>query len=253
MSYKHLSFAQYFLDTSEDFNHTGQPIHALNYQSISYPCTGKLHRLLGREHEVNYAFLYDEARDVIQIHFEKTMGFTDWFANFEFAAEYYDAIEFEGAPLQLRVHRGWAEMYLAAKRVIRAEWQRLHEAHPTAETEILGWSLGSGQAMLCAQDLNYNFGLQPRVFTYGSVKSFRARPEEEAVLGRYLASLCTECWNFADNNDIVTDMPPFRGCTDIRRVGVSTKKRRFWRLMNPWKYHAYYDKSELYRGLPKKR
>ena len=250
MSYKRLPFDQYFLDTSEDYNHSGRPFCGPEYQALLYPCGGKLHRLLGVHHEVNYAFRYDEKRDAIQIHFEKTMGLSDWFANFEFPAEYYDAIEFEGKPLQLRVHRGWAEMYLAVKRTVRAEWLRLHEAHPTAETEILGWSLGSGQAMLCAQDLNYNFGLRPRVFTYGSVKPFRAKPEEAEALGRYLGGLCAECWNFADSNDIVTSMPPFKGCSDLRRVQVSEKKRRFWRLLNPWKYHTCYDDPALYKGFP---
>lgn len=249
MSYHALPYTQYFLDTSCDYNHSGRPFREPQYQSLRYPCDGRLRRMLGLEHEVNYAFSYDPERDVIQIHFEKTAGFTDWVANFDYAAEYYDAIEFAGKPLQLRVHRGWAEMYLAVKRIIRAEWVRLHEAHPTAETEIIGWSLGSGQAMLCAQDLNYNYGLRARVYTFGSVRPFRARPEEEAPLARYLAGICAECRNFSDRNDIVTYMPPFRGYTDIHRSTVGTRKRRFWRLMNPRYYHTHYDDEALYRNM----
>ena len=248
MSYERLPFAQYFLDTSGDYNHSGRPFREPDYQALRYPCSGKLRSLLGLCHEVNYAFRYDPERDAIEIHFEKTVGFTDWFANFEYAAEYYDAIDFEGSSLQLRVHRGWAEMYLAVKRIIRAEWVRLHEAHPTAETEIIGWSLGSGQAILCAQDLNYNFGLRSRLYTFGSVKPFRAKgAEERERLDRYLTGLCAECRNFADINDIIGYMPPFRGCRDIRRVPLAFRERRFWRLMNPWRYHTCYDDPSLYR------
>ena len=248
MAYQRLPLEQYFVDTANDPKRCGTPTCPPDYRSIRYPCGGKLSHLLGMHHDVNYALGYVPERDVIQIHFQKTCGLTDWFANFEFEANYYDAIEFEGKPLQLRVHRGWAEMYLAVKRIIRAEWVRLHEAHPTAETEIIGWSLGSGQAILCAQDLNYNFGLRSRLYTFGSVKPFRAKgAEERELLDRYLTGLCAECRNFADINDIIGYMPPFRGCRDIRRVPLAFRERRFWRLMNPWRYHTCYDDPSLYR------
>ena len=250
MAYERLSFGRYFRDTSRNYNRSALPTDPPRYREVCYHCSGGFRHLLGVRHEVNYAVRYQPQRDVIQIHFECTCGVTDWLANFEFAAEYYEAIEFEGAPLQLRVHSGWAEMYLAIKRIIRSEWQGLHERHPAAETEVIGWSLGSGQAMLCAQDLNYNFGLRPHVITFGSVKPFKAKRGEEERLGRYLGTLCQSCRNFADCNDIVTCMPPFRGCTDIRRVPVSMKKRRFWRLCNPWRYHTCYDDETLYQNLP---
>ena len=250
MAYRRLPYAQYFIDTSRDYNNTGRTLSVPEYRALSYPCTGRLRRLLGIRHEVNFAFSYDAERDVIRVDFERTMGFTDWFANLEFPADYYDAIEFEGKPLQLRVHRGWAEMYLAAKRTVRAEWLALHTEHPEAETEIVGWSLGSGQAMLCAQDLNYNYGLRARVFTFGSVKPFRCEKGGAEPLARYLRSVYRECRNFADVNDIITYMPPFRGCTDLRRTRVQSKKRSLFRLLNPWRYHTGYDDPGLYDILP---
>ena len=64
---------------------------------------------------------------------------------------------------------------------------------------------------------------------------------------RYLDSLCAECWNFADVNDIVTYMPPFRGFAMIRRVEVGKNLRRsLFRLLNPRRYHTHYDRPELY-------
>jgi hypothetical protein len=250
MSYRRLPFAEYFINTSEDFNRTGRSTRGLTYTAVDYPCTGKLQRALGLRHEVNFEIHWEADRDVIQINFQRTIGFTDWFANVaEFAANYYDAIEFEGRPLQLRVHAGWAEMYLAAKRFIREQWSLLHAQHPEAETEIVGWSLGSGQAMLCAQDLNYNFGLRSRLITFGSVRPFRSDGTDDAALKRYLGTLCAACWNFADVNDVVTYMPPFKGYTEIRRVELQSAKRSVLRLLNPLRYHTGYDDPTLYRDL----
>ena len=247
MGYKRLPFEQYFINSSEDYNRTGKTTRGLTYTGLEYPCKGLLHRLAGIRHEVNFEIHYEPDRDAIQINFEKTMGASDWFANVvESGSEYYDAISFEGKPLQLRVHTGWAEMYLAAKRVIRRQWQLCHDRHPAAETEIIGWSLGSGQAMLCAQDLNYNFGLRSHVFTYGSVRPFQGDGENDESLRRYLDTLCAECWNFSDVNDVISYMPPFKHWMAIRRVDVETEDRTALRLMNPWKYHAYYDDPALY-------
>ena len=187
---------------------------------------------------------------MIQLNFEKTCGVTDWLANVvEFGDKYYDAIDFEGSPLQLRVHGGWAAMYLAAKREIRARWQALQAQHPEAATEVVGWSLGSGLAMLCAQDLNYNFGVRPYVYSFGSVRPFRSDRTNDAAMRRYLSGVCTACWNFADCNDVITYMPPFRGFQAIRRVELAEKKRNFFRLLNPWRYHTCYDKPALYEKI----
>ncbi|MBO5521482.1 MAG: hypothetical protein J5973_07410, partial [Eubacterium sp.] len=175
----------------------------------------------------------------------------DWIANvFEFASRYYDAIEFEGEPLQIRVHHGWGNMYLAVKRQIREEWMRLHEAHPEASTEILGWSLGSAVACLCCQDLNYNFGVKPYLYTFGSVRPFKCTVLNRERMQRYFATIYTECANFADINDLISYLPPFRGFIMIRRVDVGTDLRRsIFRLIHPLCYHVHYDLSELYRSF----
>ena len=69
-------------------------------------------------------------------------------------------------------------------------------------------------------------------------------------LKSYLDTVCTECWNFADINDIVTYMPPFRGFVMIRRVDISEeKKRTFFKLLKPKRFHTTYDHSNLYSKL----
>ena len=168
----------------------------------------------------------------------------------EFSVKYYDSIEFEGQPLQLRVHRGWGDMYRIIKREVREQWRLMHEQHPQAETEILGWSLGSAQAILCCQDLNYNFGLKSYLYTFGTVRPFKCVRSNAALMRRYLGSLCKECWNFADVNDLISYLPPGRGFMMINRVDLGTGLgRSLFRLLDPYRYHTHYDRAELYAGL----
>ena len=250
MAYKRLPYEEYFINTSEDYTHTGKVTYPVSYIAVKYNTT-KFFKWLGLSHEVNYEIHYEPDRDVIQMHFQRTLDAIDWVANiFEFASRYYTAIEFEGEPLQLRVHHGWGNMYLAIKHKVRDKWSELHEEHPDAVTEILGWSLGSGIASLCCQDLNYNFGIRPYLYTFGSVRPFKCTLLNKERMHRYLSTLCTDCENFADINDIISYMPPFRGFTMIRRIDVGTdQKRSLFRLLNPFRYHVHYDLPELYRKL----
>ena len=73
MKYHHLPFEEYFINTSEDYTHTGKVTYPVKYVAVKYNLTriGKLFRLA---HEVNYEMHYEPDRDVIQIHFQRTMG-----------------------------------------------------------------------------------------------------------------------------------------------------------------------------------
>lgn len=247
MLYKRLNYQQYFIDTSEDYHKTGKVYLPVEYQAVRYQCH-KWEEVFGLFHEVNYAFVYDEKRDVIQIHFQKTNGKSDWFANIaEFASKYYDSFSFEGEMIELSVHRGWARMYKTIKREVREQWCELHTQHPKAYTEIIGWSLGSGQAMLCCQDLNWNFGVRPYLYTFGSVKPFYAKKGSRELLERYLSSISSGCFNFAIHNDLVTYMPPFKGFSMINRRNIGREKRNLLKLLNPYRYHTIYGEEYLYQ------
>lgn len=250
VNYQRLPYEEYFINTSEDYTHTGRVTYPVKYTAVKYNTT-KIGKLFGIAHEVNYEIHYEPDRNVIQLNFQRTQGQIDWIANvFEFASRYYDAIEFEGEPLQIRVHHGWGNMYLAIKRQVREEWADLHEAHPDAATEILGWSLGSAVACLCCQDLNYNFGVKPYLYTFGSVRPFKCTPLNKKRMLRYFETLYTECANFADVNDLISYLPPFSGFTMIKRVDIGTDlKRSFFRLIHPMRYHIHYDQPELYRKI----
>ncbi|MBQ7223178.1 MAG: hypothetical protein IJS38_01235 [Erysipelotrichaceae bacterium] len=250
MEYRRLPFEQYFINTSEDRNNTGKKTYTVVYTPFVYN-DGGFSEMLKIEHEMNFEIHYEPDRDVIQINFQKTVGMRDWFVNvLQQSIRYYDAIDFEDEKLQLMVHHGWGNMYRSIKYDIRDSWEFLQREHPQAETEIVGWSLGASQAILCAQDLNYNFGLKPHLITFGSVSPFVALKDERQRMRRYLDTICKECWNFADLNDIISYLPPFRGAMMIRRVNVSTEgSRSLGRLLKPSYYHMAYDRQELYQDL----
>lgn len=246
MEYKRLPYYQYFIDTSEDFNKTNKVRNKVDYIAVPYQCYF-WEKIFHMQHEVNYAFVYDQKRNVIQIYFQKTNGWSDWFVNIvESASKYYDSFEFEGEQLELHVHRGWGAMYKTIKHVIRDKWLYYHNLYPDAATEIMGWSLGSGQAMLCCQDLNWNYGVKPYVYTFGSVKPFRSHHGNAGLLDRYLSSISSRTCNFANRNDLVTYMPPFKGFRMISRRNLGREQIRLSRLLDPYKYHTIYDHRDLY-------
>ncbi len=250
MEYRRLPFREYFINTSEDYTHTGEVTRRIDYTAAKY-YSGRFQRAIGLSHEVNYDVHFERDRRVIQLNFQRTLDKSDWVANiFEFSSKYYAAIDYEGEPLQLRVHHGWGNMYKAIKHTVRRRWKRLHDRYPDAQTEILGWSLGAGIACLCAQDLNYNFGIKPYLYTFGSVRPFKSARRDRERLESYLGTICEECLNFSDVNDLISYMPPFRGFMMINRVNVGlTMKKSFFKLIHPLKYHIYYDTPALYSGI----
>lgn len=236
---KHLKFSQYFIDTSDDFNHTGRARYKIRYAAVPYIYKGF-------PFEANYEMHYEDKRNVIQINFQATTGNMDWIANFLFIKKYYDSFEWEGKKITLKVHNGWAAMYKAMKNQIRDRVSVLMHVYPTAEIEIVGWSLGSGMAQLCAQDIFYNFGRKVFLYTYGSVNPWKTNIFNRRKIKKYLRECCYECYNFTNVNDIVTYLPPrLFGFIKIKRRPVG-RPFIFWKLFNPGKYHTTYDNEELY-------
>lgn len=239
MSYKPLPFNQYFIDVSQGLG--GETSVDFGYKKITY-----LHHK--HEHYAYYKVLYNAARDCIQIFFKETTDDTGWAANFDFAEDYYDSFDFGGKNIQLKVHNGWNIMYRAMKHYIRDDFREAVKEYISAHgltaslptVEIIGWSLGSGQAQLCAQDLFFNFGYKPIVITFGSVKPWYKTNDD---MLEYLTYCYKECYNFCDVNDIVTYMPPFPKYFMLHKKTVAQDKFNIFRLFKPGKYHTEYYKD----------
>lgn len=235
MSYIRLPFNQYFIDTSRGQGGTTPSIH-FNYDKISYKH--------GRHtHNAYYKVLFNEPRDVYQIYFKETTDDSGWRANFEFASEYYDAFQFEGKDIQLKCASGWGGMYCALKHYIREQLSDLIKTYGLKEVEIIGWSLGSALAQLCAQDLFFNYNIKSHLFTFGSVKVWFGKDKD---MKEYLSKCCVECYNFGDHNDIVFYMVPFCKYFHMNKVVLKQDKFCLVNLFKPRKYHCEYWKPDYY-------
>lgn len=248
MNYSRLGFGQYFTDTSNDWcGHTGKVVNIVNYKDITYEYDGITYH-------ATYDVLYDAQRDCIQCHFQGSTGAGDWITNFTFVDKYYDKFKDPqtGKWIQLRVHMGWARMYKAMKHTVRDAVAALRTEHPEAHVEIIGWSLGSAMAQLCAQDLYYNLGIKGHLFTYGSVNPFKTSFGTRHKTLRYLRSCCEEVWCFAHPSDVVTYVVPwimgFRKPNRINTAGSFS----FFGLFNPMKWHCIYWQEEMYAKIYKK-
>lgn len=236
--YARNKFSQYFADQSLGL-WGGTPEVNVEYKTISF-----IHKK--HMHDGSYCVMYNEKHDTIQAYFKETSTDAQWRSNFEFPDKYYDSFVVDGKKIQLRVASGWADIYKHMKHDVREQVKALMEAHPESEVEIIGWSLGSALAQLCAQDLFYNLGVKSHLFTFGSVKPWYGMNKR---MRKYLRKCYKECYNFGDHNDVVTYMVPLPGY--FKMNGVKIKQDRFCiaKLFNPMKYHTEYYKEEYYKEI----
>lgn len=238
MAYKRLPFEQYYVDQSLG-NYGGVPQIHFEYNKVEYK---------GRflKHDAFYKVLYDNNRQVYQIYFKETCTKSQWIANFTFPKKHFDSFQYKGKDIQLKAAKGWSELYSALKWYIRNDFRALLKEHGKKPVEIIGWSLGSAIAQLCAQDLFFNYGIRAHVFTFGSVKPWCGKDQ---VMKEYLLQSCEECWNFADHNDIVGYMVPLPKYFKVAPVKIKQNKFCLFRLFKPTKYHCEYWKSEYYKDI----
>ena len=238
-NYEKLKYEQYFIDTSSDINKTGKATFKIEYKTINYEYNGI-------ETHADYYIRYDEKRNVIQVHFEGTKDLPDWVTNFFFQPKYYDSFVWENKKITLKVHKSWAAMYKVMKHFVRNEVKELLEKHPEADVEVIGWSLGSGQATLCAQDLNYNLGIKPHLYTFGSVNLFKTNIFNRRKTIKYLRSCVSSYHIFCNRNDIVTYVVPrIFGFVKIDRLNVKGRFR-VHKLFSVIKNHFIYDNPSIY-------
>ena len=234
MEYKRLNFEDYFIICSNNWNKRKTALKTARYDAITYEDNGETY-------QANYQVRFDESRNCIQIILQKSSGKMDWKANFNFASKIYDKFTFEGKSIQLMVHRGWGNMWLACQQAIRAKVSSLLEEHPSCFIEIFGWSLGSALAQLAAEDVYFKFGIKPYLYTYGSVRPFYGKDTYN-----FVKSCCVEAYNFYDHCDIVGYAVPFLGWNAINHCKVELDKFSLSNLFKPQIYHTQYDVPELY-------
>jgi hypothetical protein len=128
--------------------------------------------------------------------------------------------------IQLKTATGWGDMYSCVKWKIRNAVSELMRKHNGIDiyVEIIGWSLGSALAQLCAQDLYFNMGIKSHVFTFGSVKPWCGLNKN---MRAYLKSCYEECFNFYCKEDIVGYMVPLLGRFALNHTKLNHTNKKF--------------------------
>ena len=241
MTYQRLNFEDYFTICSSNYNGIQTNLELAKYDSIKYNYKNKIYK-------VDYQVRFDTVRNCIQIILQQTSDKTDWIANMDFPAKIYDKFTFDGKLIQLKVHRGWGNMWLCCQREVRQGVKTLLEAHPDCFIEIFGWSLGSGLAQLAAEDVYFKFGIKPYVYTYGSVKPFYGKDTYN-----FVKTCCAEVYNFYDHCDIVGYMVPFFGWKAINHCKVKLEDFCLTKLFKPTIYHTQYHIPYQYEPYNEKK
>lgn len=237
---KHLPYSQYYIDCN--IHHRKKTVKVrqkFTYKDVSFT-VGKT------VHHANYIVLLDEERKVIQIFFEASNGPHDWRDNLTFPAQMYDTISYRGRKIKLRVAKGWARHYKAMKHSLHEDFEALRKGREDWPVEIIGWSLGSSQAMLCGQDLNWRYGVKAYCYTYGTVMPFFYL---DKMTEEYLKSCFTVIMNFSHKSDLATLMVPFPGYRMLNKVLVGKLRLTDLYSTRTADVHRSYDDQSLYDGI----
>lgn len=235
MQYKKLNFEDYFTICSDNYNQLDTNLELAKYESILYEYRSK-------QFSVEFQVRFDEFRNCIQVIMQQTASKSDWRVNFSFPAKIYDKFTFDSKLIQLKVHRGWGNMWLVCQSTIRQKIKVLLDMHPDAFVEVFGWSLGSALAQLAAEDIYFKFGIKPYLYTYGSVKPFYGKDTYN-----FVKSCCEDAYNFYDHCDIVGYMVPFFGWKAISHCKVKLEDFCITKLFKPAIYHGKYDTQGQYK------
>ena len=245
MSYTRRKFSEaYAIQHAEKGNNRFGTYNFTDDEVVRYTTVSYRPGLITKHAE--YSVMYHSDRDVIAIYFQGTADVGDWSANFTVSTKDWRTVVFNGNKVNIKVHKGWYNMYNAMKSAIHKEYEVLKKEHENAELEIIGHSLGAGMAQICTEEMYYTYGVKSHCFTFGSVKPFCF---ESIDAKGYLQSCCKEVYNFCDSSDIVCYLPPFDNFDHINAVWIDYANSGLnYKIDNVFSYHFVYDIEALYEA-----
>ena len=122
-------------------------------------------------------------------------GYTKDNKNVDYAANFTGRLDRTWwAPAEIKVRRGFLELYKSMSNVIAVELRRLLATYPRARVIVTGHSLGAGLAVVCAHHLQYHMGnvidgggpfcypfCTPKTGNLAFCRDFKARLGESSV------------------------------------------------------------------------
>jgi hypothetical protein len=163
--------------------------------------------------------------------FQASNGNTDWKSNFNF----WPSKPYKQAQKNLKYHRGFKNEYQSARDQIIEDVR----ANLTDNVIVAGWSNGGAEALICVEDLNFQFGVKPLLVTYGAPKPFFGKRTM-----RYVMDCVSEAYLFENESDIVPKVPPFLGYYVLEKNRVHLGKRfNIFKSFKTPKWHTEYAEA----------
>lgn len=198
--------------------------------------------------DIDWFLEVDLENKIIRLLFQESSTKLDWKHNLAFFSKVYkkqDSV--------LIAHHGFADAYKTANDTIMDAVLKAIEEHPDFKIVIAGWSNGGASTQLAVEDLNYrtrtdkkdvNTGRKAVCVTFGAPKVFVGNK-----CRNYVVSCCDKIIQVANNNDIVTYMPPlpwYKHLLLSKRLRVGDKFSII-KIFKPTVYHTTYDQIDLYK------
>lgn len=156
--------------------------------------------------------------------FRATSTKWNWFTNFLFAKR---IPPYENDTSPIRMHYGFSICYTS---YLRKEIHAQFEKYRGWPCIVVGHSLGGALARICSVDLQYNFGISPKVRVFGCPNIGNKKYEES------YSRRISDFKSYITEHDIVPLVPPtFTGYCSSDRIKVRGDKQ-FWKDHYPYVY-----------------
>lgn len=194
--------------------------------------------------DVDYCIQYDEKEKTLYLYLQESDEVTDWIVNFSFIP--YTAIP-DNKGQRVTFHGGYYGAWLTAESRILTDFicqigNLEVECKPVNDIVVTGWSYGGAMSLIAAYKIYRFFDIKPTVITFGAPKIIKGEKSKQAFL-----ESVKDVKQYANNNDIVTHVIPWKPWTHINRIDCGTEKTTVKRLMNPKKHHCLYGDNTIYK------
>lgn len=181
-------------------------------------------------HELNYTIQADPGIQTTYVIFQESNGKKDWKDNLNFLP--ISIKPYKNQETVLKVHRGFAREYKSGNDEVLASVKAAIESYPGHKIVVSGWSNGGAVALLCAEDIFFNFKIRPDLITFGAPKVCANKKT-----AAYVYSCIGKATEYCHKSDMVTTVPP--GFCHVAKypLGEFSLKHFF----QPKEYHTRYD------------
>lgn len=186
--------------------------------SFDKRCVGYLNNILNGAWntsglDVQWKIILDENQNPT-LYFQYTTSKADWLENFKVWLAGIPRKPYKSMPKLWFAHTGFTEMWKSCREDIRSQLK-------CPPNRIVGFSQGSGLALLAAEDFYFTDGVMPETIAFGCPRVFWFPPKE--------LSERLDVTRISTHNDLVTKIPLWLiGFVHVGTEHVIGPKRWFW-------------------------